>query len=47
MDKKQINALLQKTFENEPNEVVVKFIDDLKDLGLKYGTLSGPICVLV
>ncbi|AHB40001.1 TPA: DNA-directed RNA polymerase subunit beta' [candidate division WWE3 bacterium] len=41
MDKKQINSILQRTFETEPNEVVVKFIDDLKDLGLKYGTISG------
>ncbi|HAI63187.1 TPA: DNA-directed RNA polymerase subunit beta' [candidate division WWE3 bacterium] len=41
MDKKQINAILQKTFETEPNEVVVKFIDDLKDIGLKFGTISG------
>ncbi len=41
MDKKQINSLLQRTFETEPNEVVVKFIDDLKDLGLRFGTISG------
>ncbi|KKS58997.1 MAG: DNA-directed RNA polymerase subunit beta' [candidate division WWE3 bacterium GW2011_GWF2_42_42] len=41
MDKKQVNSILQKTFETETNEVVVKFIDDLKDLGLRYGTISG------
>lgn len=41
MDKKQINSLLQRTFEGESNDVVVNFIDDLKDLGLKYGTVSG------
>src|SRR3989339_35315 len=41
MDKKQINSILQRTFETETNEVVVKFIDDLKDLGLRYGTISG------
>ncbi len=41
MDKKQINSLLQRTFETEANEVVVKFIDDLKDVGLRYGTISG------
>ncbi len=41
MDKKQVNALLQKTFETKTNDIVVKFIDDLKDIGLKYGTISG------
>src|SRR3989344_2004692 len=47
MDKKQINSILQRTFETETNEVVVKFIDDLKDLGLRYGTISGQSVSLV
>ncbi len=46
MDKKQINILLQKAFETEPNAVVVKLIDDLKDLGLDYGTMSGQSVAL-
>ncbi len=41
MDKKAISDLLARAFSNEPHEVVVKLIDDIKDLGLKYGTLSG------
>ncbi|MBI2620790.1 DNA-directed RNA polymerase subunit beta' [candidate division WWE3 bacterium] len=41
MDKKKINKLLAKAFEEQPNEVVTKLIDDLKDLGLRYGTASG------
>ena len=41
MTKKDINALLSQAFEKEPSEVVVKLIDDIKDLGLRYGTVSG------
>jgi DNA-directed RNA polymerase subunit beta' len=41
MTKSGIKALLAKAFEKESNEVVTKLIDDLKDLGLKYGTVSG------
>jgi DNA-directed RNA polymerase subunit beta' len=41
MDKPTIKALLAKVFDTQPNEVVVKLIDDMKDLGLKYGTISG------
>jgi DNA-directed RNA polymerase subunit beta' len=41
MTKKDINALLSQAFEKEPPEVVIKLIDDIKDLGLKYGTISG------
>jgi DNA-directed RNA polymerase subunit beta' len=41
MDKKQVNLLLSRAFESEDHEVVVKLIDDLKNLGLKYGTISG------
>ena len=41
MTKKKINTLIAKAFEKETNAVIVKLIDDLKDLGLKYGTISG------
>ncbi|MFA6981586.1 MAG: DNA-directed RNA polymerase subunit beta' [Patescibacteria group bacterium] len=41
MDKKKVNAILGKAFGSESGAVVVKLIDDIKDLGLKYGTLSG------
>ena len=41
MTKKDVNALLAKAFETESSEVVVRMIDDIKDLGLKYGTVSG------
>ena len=46
MDKKQINILIQKAFELESNDVVVKLIDDIKDLGLDYGTMSGQSVAL-
>jgi DNA-directed RNA polymerase subunit beta' len=41
MTKSEIKTLLARAFANESNDVVVKLIDDLKDLGLKYGTISG------
>lgn len=41
MDKKKINAILQKIFDLEPVEVVAKVIDDIKDLGFRYGTVLG------
>lgn len=41
MPKKAVHSLLGKAFETEPAEVVVKLIDDIKSLGLKYGTKSG------
>ena len=40
-DKKEVNKLLTKAFENETNEIVAKLIDDIKDIGLKYGTVCG------
>ncbi len=40
-DKKKVNILLGKTFESEPNEVVAKLIDDIKNIGLVYGTVWG------
>ena len=46
MTKSGIKALLAQAFEQEPNEVIVKLIDDLKDLGLKYGTKSGQSVAL-
>ncbi len=41
MTKKGISALLERAFNTEDLDVVVKFIDNIKDLGLKYGTRSG------
>ncbi len=41
MDKKKVNKLLGTAFDREPGNVVVALIDSIKDLGLKYGTLSG------
>jgi len=39
--KKQINEAILEAFRNFDNEEVAKFIDRLKNLGLKYGTISG------
>ncbi len=36
-----VNRILSKAFEDEENEVVVNMIDDMKSLGIRYGTLSG------
>jgi DNA-directed RNA polymerase subunit beta' len=41
MDKKRVTTLLTKVLNEEPNEVAVKLIDDIKDIGLKYGTICG------
>ncbi|MBN1162254.1 DNA-directed RNA polymerase subunit beta' [Patescibacteria group bacterium] len=41
MDKKSINLMLTNAFESEHPDVVVKLIDDIKELGLKWGTLCG------
>ena len=41
MTQSRINGLLSRAFGSEENEVVVKLIDDLKDLGLSWGTKSG------
>jgi len=41
MDKKRVTNLLTKVLKEEPNEVAVKLIDDIKDIGLKYGTICG------
>ncbi len=41
MDKKKVVALLQNAFDSEEHEVVVKLIDDIKDMGLRYGTIAG------
>lgn len=41
LDKKKIVKLLGKAFEKEDKSVVVKLIDDIKDMGLKYGTICG------
>ncbi len=41
MDKKKVHAVLQRSFDNEPLEVTAKLIDDIKDMGFKYGTMLG------
>lgn len=41
MDRKRVTSLLTKVLKEEPNEVAVKLIDDIKDIGLKYGTICG------
>ena len=41
LDKKAVTDLLARAFATEENEVVVSLIDALKDLGFKYGTMSG------
>ncbi len=41
MDKKKINALIAKSFDNQTLEVTSRLIDDIKDLGFKYGTMLG------
>jgi len=41
MDKKRVTNLLTKVLKEEPNEVAVKLIDDIKNIGLKYGTICG------
>lgn len=46
MDKKQIVKMLETAFDREPREVVVKLIDDIKGIGLKYGTTAGQSVAL-
>jgi DNA-directed RNA polymerase subunit beta' len=41
VDKKTIGNLIQRCYENIGNEACVKLLDDVKDLGFRYGTLSG------
>ncbi|MBI2414442.1 DNA-directed RNA polymerase subunit beta' [candidate division WWE3 bacterium] len=41
MDKPNIKSFLARAFNSQPKPVVIKLIDDLKELGLKYGTVSG------
>jgi DNA-directed RNA polymerase subunit beta' len=41
LTKSGIKALLARAFERESTEVVSQLIDDIKNLGLKYGTISG------
>lgn len=41
IDRGTVNEIINRTFENEAGEVVVKLIDDMKTLGLQYGTESG------
>ncbi|MFC1621955.1 DNA-directed RNA polymerase subunit beta' [Patescibacteria group bacterium] len=46
MDRKNVTEMLTRAFETETQEVVVKLIDDLKDLGFDYGTRSGQSVAL-
>ncbi len=41
VDKKLVNTIIAKVINTEPNEVVVKLIDDIKTLGLSYSTTAG------
>lgn len=41
MDKTKINELLSVVFETQEEDVVVDLIDKIKDIGIKYGTMSG------
>jgi len=41
VDKKVLNGLLAKAFENHDLGLIAKLIDDLKDIGLRYGTICG------
>ena len=41
MDRKRVTSLLTQVLREEDNEVAVKMIDDIKDIGLKYGTICG------
>jgi len=41
MDKKRLVVMLAKAFDGLDHERLIKLIDDVKDLGLKYGTLAG------
>jgi DNA-directed RNA polymerase subunit beta' len=41
INKKKIISLLTKVLKEDPNETAVKFIDDIKNIGLKYGTICG------
>src|SRR6202008_3374779 len=39
--KKEITALVSRCYNQLGNEATVKFLDELKDLGFRYATLSG------
>ncbi|MFH1648369.1 MAG: DNA-directed RNA polymerase subunit beta' [Patescibacteria group bacterium] len=41
MDKGRANSLLIKALKNDDRGIIVKLIDDVKDIGLKYGTSCG------
>src|ERR671924_452923 len=41
LKKKEITALVSRCYNQLGNEETVKFLDDLKDLGFRYATLSG------
>jgi DNA-directed RNA polymerase subunit beta' len=46
MDKKQITQVISKAFDTETDVVIVKLIDDIKDIGLEYGTICGQSVAL-
>ncbi len=39
--KSDVGKLLTQALDTEPKDVVIKLIDDIKDIGLTYGTISG------
>ena len=41
VDKTKVNEIISTAFDNEENDVIVKLIDDLKNLGVTYGTHSA------
>jgi DNA-directed RNA polymerase subunit beta' len=41
LKKKEITSLVNRCYNQLGNEETVKFLDDLKDLGFRYATLSG------
>ena len=41
LKKKEVTALVARCMNQLGNEVTVKFLDELKDLGFRYATLSG------
>src|SRR5260370_10878314 len=41
LKKKEVTALVGRCYNALGNEVTVQFLDELKDLGFRYATLSG------
>jgi DNA-directed RNA polymerase subunit beta' len=41
IDKSKMNAILSQVLDRYPREVLIKLVDDIKTMGLRYGTSSG------